>query len=238
MTTALDIITQSLKLCGAIGVGQTPLAEDANDALIALNSMLAQWRHRRWLVYSLRQVTFTPDGSVSYTIGTGGTINTTRPDRLEFAFFRLMTNPQGNNVDYPLAILPSREDYNRIALKTLSSFPAYIFYDSSFPLGRIFVWPVPTNQYQVHLTLKGILQSFPALTTEFELPEEYEEAIKLNLAIRLSVTYQLPLLPQTTALAKVALNTIKNTNAQVPLLQTPAGLQRGLIYNVRSDTSY
>ena len=238
MTTALDIIHQSLKICGAIGVGQTPLAEDANDALIAMNAMLAQWRHRRWLVYHLRQVDFIPDGSVSYTIGPGGYIDTIRPDRIEYAFFRLITQTGGNNVDYPLQVLQAREDYDRIALKTLSSFPAYLFCDTAFPLGNIFVWPVPNSTYHVHMSVKGELQSFPTLTTQYALPEEYEEAIKLNLAIRLSMTYQLPVSPQLATLVKVALNTVKNTNTQIPMLTMPSELTRGALYNIYSDSAY
>ena len=237
MTTALDLITGAMDDAGIIGVGQTPLAEDTNKALSRLNAMIAQWSRRRWLVYHLIDIVFTGTGALSYSIGPGGDISVNRPDRIEAGYFRQLAGLPGNNVDYPLAILQSREDYNQIVLKTMASVPAYIFYDSDFPLGNIFIWPLPNSTYEMHLSVKPALQSFPTLDTAFVLPPEYEECIRLNLAVRLRVAYQLGPDAGLIALAKVALNTIKNTNAQIPLLQMPSDLVRGNIYNVFSDTS-
>lgn len=238
MTTALDLIKSALKDCGALGVGQTPLAEDANDALTRLNAMMSQWIRRRWLVYHLVDVVFQGTGQLFYTIGAGGDIDTVRPDRIEAAFFRQTVQAPGNNVDYPLIVLNAREEYNAIALKTMKSFPAYVFYDSAFPLGKVYVWPVPTNLYEMHLSVKAQLQQFASLTDEIILPPEYEECIRLNLALRLGVSYQLAPNNQLVALAKVSLNTIKNTNAQIPSLPMPADLVRGRLYDIFSDTTY
>ncbi len=239
MTTALDLITGAMDDAGIIGVGQTPLAEDTNKALTRLNAMIAQWSRRRWLVYHLVDVVFTGTGALSYSIGPGGDISANRPDRIESGYFRQLAGVPGNNVDYPLYILQSREDYNQIILKTMTSVPAYVFYDSAFPLGNIYIWPVPNQTYEMHLSVKPALQSFPTLDTAFNLPPEYEECIRLNLAVRLRVAYQLPPDAELIGLAKVALNTIKNTNAQIPLLQMPGDLVRGGgTYNVFSDSTY
>ena len=237
MTTALDLITGAMDDAGIIGVGQTPLAEDTNKALTRLNAMIAQWSRRRWLVYHLVDVVFTGTGALSYSIGPGGDINASRPDRIEAGYFRQLAGLPGNNVDYPLYVLQSREDYNQIVLKTMTSVPAYVFYDSDFPLGHVYVWPLPNSTYEMHLSVKPPLQSFPTLDTTFNLPPEYEECIRLNLAVRLRVAYQLGPDAGLIGLAKVALNTIKNTNAQIPLLQMPSDLVRGNIYNIFSDTS-
>lgn len=237
MTTALDLITGAMDDAGIIGVGQTPLAEDTNKALTRLNAMIAQWSRRRWLVYHLIDITFVGTGALSYSIGPGGDIPLARPDRIEAGYFRQIVGVSGNFVDYPLIVLQSREDYNRLTLKTLASFPSYVFYDSAFPTGNIFVWPLPDATYEMHLSVKPALQTFPALNTAFNLPPEYEECIRLNLAVRLRVAYQLPPDQGLVALAKVALNTIKNTNAQIPLLQMPNDLvgSNGPSYNVFSD---
>lgn len=238
MTTARDIITAALKDAGVIGVGQAVSAEDASDALLRLNGMMAQWARRRWLVYHLVDVSFQATGALSYSIGSGGDIAFTRPNRIEAAFFRQTAGVPGNQVDYPLDIMNSREDYNRIALKAMQSFPQYLFYDSGYPLGNVFIWPVPTNLYEIHLSIKIPLQTFANLSDVIDLPPEYEEAIRLNLGVRLRPSHQLPADPQLTALAKVALNTLKNSNAQIPTLQMPTDLVRGMVYNVFSDQSY
>lgn len=43
MATAIDIITRALRLIGAQAQGETPRADDAQDALLALNAMLQAW---------------------------------------------------------------------------------------------------------------------------------------------------------------------------------------------------
>lgn len=236
MTTARDLINDSLKDAGAIGVGQTALAEDINDGLKRLNAMLAQWSRQRWLVYHLIDVAFTADGSLNYSIGAGGDLNYPRPDRIEAAFFRQIAGVPGNQVDYPLGVLNSREDYNRIALKGMQSFPSVVFYDSGYPLGYVYIWPVPTDLYEIHLSLKATLTAFANLNSDVNLPPEYEEALRVNLAVRLRVKYQMPIDGQLIGLAKSALNVIRNSNAQIPSLQMPNDLVRGGgNYNIFAD---
>ena len=235
MTKARDLILEAMDDAGITGIGQTPLAEDVNKALTRLNELIAQWSRRRWMVYHLVDVVFQGTGATSYSIGPGGDINTNRPDAIEAGFFRQLAGVPGNTVDYNLVVLQAREDYNRIALKNLGSFPYYVFYDSDFPLGNIYIWPLPSSLYEIHLSVKPPLQSFPTLDTDYNLPPEYMEAMRLNLAVRLRITYQLPPDAALIQLAKVALNTIKNTNAQIPLLQMPGGLVRGSNYNIYSD---
>jgi hypothetical protein len=238
MGTARALITLAMKDAGVIGVGQTPLAEDMNDALTNLNAMMAQWERRRWLVFHLIDVVFQATGAISYTLGTGGDINVARTDSIASAYFRQTIGGPINAVDYPLTVLNSRQDYNNIALKSMASFPSVLFYDSGWPMGNVFIWPVPSNVYEIHLSLKSQLQTFTSLEDAVSLPPEYEEALRLNLAVRLRVSYRMPFDPQLNGLAKLATNTVKNSNTQIPLLQFPSDLPRavGGRYNIFSDT--
>lgn len=239
MTTAQDIISLSLKEAGVMGVGQAPQPEDFTDALTLLNGMMGQWQRRRWLVYHLIDVTCTGTGALSYSVGPSGDFNIPRPDKIEAAFFRQTVNvPAANNVDYPLTPIWSREQYNDIELKSLSSFPQCYFYDSAWPLGYVYFWPLPSNQYVMHISIKDTLQTFAGLTDVINLPPEYFEALHYNLAARLRPLYQLPPDPGIVQLAKLALNTIKNANAQVPAMEMPGDLIRGSKYNIYSDQSY
>jgi hypothetical protein len=242
MTTPLDIITQALKKAGVLGVGQTPLAEDTNDAFNDLQDMLGQWQRKRWLVWCLVDYACTGTGAVSYTVGPAGQFNINpRPDKIESAFFRQIINQSvPNQIDYPLEIIESREDYNRIGLKQLQSFPQYLFYDSQFPTANAFPWPlIQANLYELHLTVKQTLNQFTSLSQTINMPLEYMAALKFNLALRLRQAYQLP--PDTTliGLAKDSLNVIRNANLQIPRLLMPEGLTRGHgLYNVFSDSYY
>ena len=67
-TTVGDICTAALKECGAIGVGQTPLAEDINDAWARLQWMIQQWERKRYLVYHLVTLSVVSTGAQTYTV--------------------------------------------------------------------------------------------------------------------------------------------------------------------------
>jgi hypothetical protein len=232
--TPLDIIKFSLKMANVIGVGQTASSEDANDCFDMLNMMLAQWRKRRLLVYHLTEYVKQATGAQYYTIGTGGDFNYTRPARIECAYFR-QTSLANLTVDYPLEIINSREDYNRILIKNLNSWPQALFYDSDYPLGKIYIWPVPSNLYEIHITVMDQLQKFNNLNDVIALPEEYIEAIVSNLTLRIYAMYGLPANEIVVQQAKVSLNILKSINTQIPLLQMPQALIGGRSYNIFGD---
>lgn len=240
MTTPQNIITQALKKAGVLGVGQIALAEDTNDAFYDLQDMLGQWQRKRWLIWHLVDYSFTSTGAQSYTVGPGGQFNINpRPDKIESAFFRQQVVSQPNQIDYPLSIIPDRETYNLISLKQLTTFPQYVFYDSGFPMGTLYPWPLPlASIYSIHITVKETLSQFTTLNQVISLPLEYFAALKFNLAIRLRQAYQLSPDPVLIGLAKDALNVIRNANLQIARLQLPSDILRAGIYNVFSDQIY
>jgi hypothetical protein len=234
-TTPNDLFALALKNTGVIGIGQTALAEDINDTFNLCNMMLAQWQRKRWLIWHLVDTTKVSTGAQRYTIGLGGDFNIVRPDKLEGAFIRQVSiSPLAP--DYPLHIISARQDYNRIALKSLTAFPQYVFYDSAFPLGTVFVWPIPqASLYEIHLTTKEQLSQFATLQQTINLPAEYFAAIFYNLCVRLRPAYQMQPDPTLIALAKDSLNVIRNANAQIPRLKMPDNLVARGVYDVYSD---
>lgn len=230
INTPGGLIELTLKAAGVLGVGQSALAEDYNDAFDILNGMLGQWSRKRWLVWHLLDVSIVSTGAQSYTIGNAGGVigdfDTPRPDRIEAAFARLLVSSSTNLVDVPLRVLQSREDYNQIALKTLAtSFPSCVFYDSAYPFGTVYVWPVPqAGMVEIHLSLKETLVQFTSFTQAINMPGEFLEALWTNLAVRLAPIYQYETRPEVVALAKASLATIRGANAQIPQLRMPRGL--------------
>lgn len=234
--TVSDLIIRALKGIGVIGVGQTALTEDTTDAFEVLQELFAEWQPHRYLIWDLIETVKTMNGALSYTIGpSGADITQTRPDRIENAFMRLTTSAAPNQVDYPLRILTSREDYNRISMKSLNSFPMVLFYDSGFPNGTIYPWPLGSSIYDLHFFVKANLPSLTSLTNTISVPDVLIPAINYNLMARLRPLYGLPPDPTTTALAKSTLNTAKIGNVQIPLLQQPGDLLRGGIYDIYAD---
>jgi len=316
MTTARDIITLAMKEAGILGVGQTLLAEDANDGFTLLTQMLNQWQRRRWLVPFLTKVSAIGNNEKSNPIGPGQYYNALRPDKVQSAYFtQLNSGTTSGPVSFPLIPLWAYEDYARLALKDLNSWPQFFFYDGAYPYGNVFIWPIPTSAYEIHLILKAqigftqisegeittpgsgyvsaayvsvpltggkgngatadititggivtivtindpgsgykigdvlsasnadlggsgtgftwtINNTATSIDDEFDMPPEYEEAIHYNLAIRLFSMYDRPAKPTTIGLAKVALNTIKVANTQIPTMRMPSTLQRPRGFNI------
>lgn len=173
MTTARDFCKLVLKEAGVIGVGQTPLAEDINDTFTLLNRMFAQWQKKRWLVPSLYEIATIGNNQQFNLIGPGQYWNAARPDKIQAAYFIQLGAGQGGfsqgfspgfdlggnafsgPVSFPLIPIWSWEDYANVALKQLSSWPQYFFYDGGFPNGKIYIWPIPDATYEIHLVLKS-----------------------------------------------------------------------------------
>lgn len=175
-----------------------------------------------------------------------------RPARIESSFLRQIATPPsanqsanpfgGNLIDYPMVILQSREDYNRIALKTLQSFPGYLFYDSAWPNGLLYPWPVPQPDiYELHVSVMSQLPvAFQTANAVIDLPYEYYAAMVTNLAVWLRSAYGVPTFPgdPLPGLAKNALNVLRGANTQIARLQVPGDLIRPQLYNIFSDRMY
>jgi len=235
--TPVELIRLILRDAGVNGVGQTPSGEDNQDVLDTLNMMMDEWTTKRWLVYRLVNVSASVTGAQSYTIGTGGDFNTTRPDQIAAAFFRSTLNPS-QTVDYVLKDIGSREDYNRIAIKTVGTWPSWYWYDAAYPLGVFYPWPVPSSGIgELHLSIKQVLSHFPDLTTDIALPPAYVNALRWNGAVRVRPMYGLPESPQIMRLAAGSLASIRGPNTQVPLMTMPGGIPvPARRYNIFSDT--
>lgn len=183
MATARDLIKRSLLLIGVVGQGEDVEASEANDALSALNDMLDSWSADSRAVYEESRESFTLTGASSYTIGSGGDFDTTRPIRIESAFVR------SGETDYPLRLVDKKQ-YARISQKSLSSsYPNYLYYDADYPLGNIVLWPKPISGYTLHLYSLKPLSNIADLDTAISLPPGFSRAIRYNLACEVSPEY-------------------------------------------------
>ena len=235
-TTPRDLINLALKTANVLGVGQAASAEDMNDAFNLLNMLMAQLQRRRYMIYQLVTLAKQATGAISYTVGPGGDFNVARPAKLESAFFR--QNVQTPlPVDYPLEILRSTEDYNRISIKNLNAFPRFAFYDMAYPMGNLYVWPVPNSMYEIHITVMQQLQQFQNLSDQIAMPPEYSAALMWNLTLELYPFYGLPVSDVVRGKAEASLRIIEEANTAIPQLQLPPAVrpQRGATYNIYGD---
>ena len=244
-------LTEALIYAGVLGIDESLEQPIESMALNIANDMIAQWRHERFMVYRLVDYGFVSTGAQNYTVGLGQNFNINpRPDRLEFAFLRQLSNngaPAPNAgtqpFDWPLEILNAHEDYSAIRLKTLGTFSDAIFYDPGWPIGFLNPWPVPqAGIYEIHILVKETLAAFPNLQSSVVFPPEYAAALKWCLARRYMVAFQVVLPPELltslNGLAAQGKNIIRKANTQIPTLRYPRELVRNgdSAYNYRSDT--
>lgn len=208
-TTALDLITRAMKLAKVIGQGETPTAEEANDALATLNDILENWDTEPMSLWSTTNFTgATVGGQATYTIGPGGNLNTTRPSQINGAYVNF------NGVDFPVDPVGQLE-YNEISLKTYQQpIPQQLLYVNEYPLGFITLWPVPTSVMPITLTFDRLLTQIPTLATSINYPPGAAKALRYALAIELGTEYGAPVDAATVALAADAKADYKRSNKQ------------------------
>lgn len=235
-------------MSGRLGIGQTALAEDATLAWTYGQWMLQEWERQRWRVFRLVSLSKLATGASSYTVGpagdfsTGTSANSVRPAKIESAFLR-MENVGANPVDYPVEIMASRQDYDRITLKSLSTISSCLWYDPAYPLGVVYFWPVPPTNPVLTMYISVLQQlptQFATQAVVLSLPFEYYIAIVSNLAMRLRARYGIRTYPGDVlpGQAKSSLRTLQNSNVAIPELVMPKGLPgvpAGAGYNIFSD---
>lgn len=207
MATAQTIINRALRICRVIAIGGSPSADDTANCLEALNAMIESWRNDRLLVFSISEQTLTMTvGDSSYTVGSTGDLNTTRPVKIEHAFMRV------SNIDYPVEIADKRR-FDSISDKTTTSDRVeIIFYNPTMSTGTLKVWPVPSAANVLHLGLWQPLTSFAAASDTVTLPPGYERAMAYNLAIEISPEYGSIIPPQIVESARESKAMIRRIN--------------------------
>lgn len=182
--TAFNLIRRSLYLINALAEGETPSAEQANDALSTLNEMIDAWSTQTLAVYGsvTDEFVLTP-GVQSYTYGAGGTLDAQRPVYVDDAYCIR------NGVTTPVRIITD-DEWNRISLKAQPGAVAEeLLWVNSYPLSEVHVWPIPDTAVTLGLSVKRVLTSVPSLQTTIALPPGYIRALRYNLAVDLWPEY-------------------------------------------------
>ena len=224
MTTAYEVIVLSLKDAGILAEGETPSADIAADAFTTMQHMLALWQTDGMYVNGKVENSFTPTGATTYTVGSGGTANFARPERIDYAFWR------SNSIDYPIAILNSFEEYEAIPQKTLAGQPEVIFYNPTVTTGTLYVYPQPsTGSIRLVSTIR-----FPVLSTSADtltFPPEYIMPIRFSLAELLAATFNTPINAGIPVMAATARKMMKRNNVRIPTLSAMPNVQRSNIFS-------
>ena len=241
-TTVTDVIKDAMGIIGAIAMDEAPSASEMQICLRALNVMLDHWSAHKLMIRASVMENFPITQSVAaYTIGSGGTFNTSKPYDILYGF----TRDQNKN-DRNLEVI-TKQQYDSYEDKTISSScPDYLAYDpgvtqQSSQLGTIYLYPFPDRSvYTLYIASHKMLTDFTGITDTVTFEPVYSEALSYNLAVRIwrrfrPINQDIPL--DIIHFAEDSLRTIQRLNSTIPRASMDLpGQKSGTGYNILSDT--
>ena len=184
MSTVRDLLGDALRLINVLADGENPSASDLSTGLRSLNRMMSRWSTQNLLIYAkVREEFSLVAGQASYTMGTGGDFNSTRPMRVEHAAVMV------DSVETPIEIVTLGEWALITTKTTQSSIPTKLYFEGTYPLETAKYWPVPSENRTAVLYSWKPISEFASANTSVSLPPGHEDAIVYNLALRLAPEY-------------------------------------------------
>ena len=209
MATGATIIDGALRKLGQIEAGETPTTDEYADALEALNDILDSLNNERLVCFALQTETLTlVNGDNSYTVGTSGDLNTTRPVEIVSAYV------VSGYISYPVEII-SEEEYAEIPDKTTTAdWPTHMVYRPTIAssLGNVVVYPTPNGTATLKLVTRVVLSSVATTATTVTLPPGWNRYLTNQLAIEIAPEYETTPSPSVLKAASEALAGIKKAN--------------------------
>jgi hypothetical protein len=228
--TTLDLIIAALQVIGAYSVAQPTAAEDAQIGFDTLQDLLAEWSDGGLMVpCTVMEAVALVVGQEVYTIGESGTpdLTTIRPEQIVRAFVR-----DASGDEFPVDIIGEGQ-YRALVAQGLSvGRPDCLFPKYSAPNATIYLYPEPNAIELLFLvSIKPFIE--PTVYTEnllttTELPRNYFNALKWNLALELCTPF---LREPTPLIVKRALET-KNYIRKLNMARSVAPVSLGVIGSV------
>lgn len=238
--SATDILSDAFAELNVFLPSETLPAADAAFGLRSLNNLLSAWSQQTLTIPSVTRNIFplvADQGSTTtpYTIGSGGDFDIGRPAN---AFsLKYAANLFSDAITESPLVLLDDVAWTSWPNKDLSgTMASHLHYSATFTdgLGTIHLWPVPDNTtYPLVLYLDAPLTTFADLTTSYQVPPGYADALIFSLARRLATPYGRDVTSELREKAESALRLIKRGNL-VPVEMVNA-FAAGGSYDLQSD---
>lgn len=217
---AIDLIKTAMRKKGILAEGETPTAQQANDGLQALNDVLETWSIQSYAVWGGLPETFaTVAGQSTYSVGPGGDWDTDRPASVSSVY----STVQGN--DYS-ATAWTLAEYMGVGVKSSrSQIPARFVYVNDAPLGRVILYPTPSEAVTITIDTPRLLTQIPNIATVMTLPPAYARALQYAVAEEFGDEYGSPI--DVSGKARSTLAIIKRANRQSPVVSFDPAIMGG-----------
>jgi len=153
------------------------------DGLVFLNAMVESLNlDRLWVLSELISTYTLTAAQNEYTIGPSGDLDGVRPLNIEQA--NIILNTVSPVLRQPLAIISFRE-WSMIRVQQVSAIGNVLYYDRAFSsagLGKVYLWPAPSQSYELELYTWHKMAAFADVTTAYTFAPGYERALTFLLA--------------------------------------------------------
>jgi hypothetical protein len=186
------IIESALRKIGALGVGQTPVAEAYTNGQIALNSLISTLQGVGMTIWKRSEVSVPlVEDTRSYAIGEDQTVDTPFLIRLESAVIAHDTSGTRQELE-----IKGKYEFN--LLNTVSTGqPTSILYTPKVNMATLEVWPMPdataAADYTIKLNGRIAFYGFTSASETPDFPQEWANTLIYGTAISLAPEYGTPL---------------------------------------------
>jgi len=174
-----DYIEQAARRIGILQAGRSLATGEYTNCLNLANQLLSAFSIEGLTIYQIKKETFSLTGAASYTIGSTGTFNTSRPEKIRAA--AVVTG----SVSMPCQIVSAEKFATIIDRGVTGAFADWLACDYQFPLATIFLWPAPAAGSLDLWSVKP-LAAFSAISDTVSFPPGYEDAFSFNLAVNMA----------------------------------------------------
>ena len=199
-----------------LGPQRTPSPAQFEDGIEELNRLIGSLNCDRLNIYSTSRYQFPLTGAGSYTIGQVpgmfADFDAPRPQAIESA------NVISSAIRYPVG-LPTSLQWAGIGVQEWpGSIPYALYNDRAYPLSTLHLDGQPASGMELELYTWFAMQTFAKLEDVVMLPPGYEDALVLNLAVRLAPHFQRDAVPPDVRRdAQMSLMRLQSINAPQPI---------------------
>lgn len=141
------------------------------------------------------------------------------------------------DLELPVRLLNSDEWAGITVKGVTSTLSWYMWNDYAYPHSHLSLWPVPSAAFRLVLYVPTPVSRFTSVVASIAFPPGWSEALRYNLAVRLSPEWGRPIDPVIAGLAQQSFATLQRANTRPQLLGMDSALigPERHIYNWLTD---
>jgi hypothetical protein len=212
-----------------LGPQRIPSPAQYQDALDELNRLIGSLNCDRFFIYTRNRIEAPLlESNKTYTIGPSpdpdvpSDIDAPRPQWIEAANIISALNLPA--LRYPLTIVSDLQ-WAEIGMQDMpDTIPEILYNDRAYPVSTLYLWGQPVAGSVLELFCWQPIPLFASPDDAVWLPPGYEDALVLNLAVRLAPHFQKMIDPGVREDARLSLMRLMSINAPQPIADLSGGL--------------